>query len=209
MDGKCGICGSVMWPTASARFLKPQDFQKRLAERFGDYSRYFDREFDLNRVLSIPDFDDMLQTLSDFLRGRDMGKVVFMPRGWWIRCEHFFELGEEELAQFEKETSPVKFGSAEDAIKFLRANMLYGTAYEYYVMDEGLGWALTICRDMEVHMAGSKEFFDGITDYGDATIPEDPPVAEPQPRPEAANSPKPQVKPEERKAVRPQAKPKK
>lgn len=196
MDGKCGICGNMMWTVSSATYLKAQEFRKKLAERFGDYDRYFDREFDQTRVVSIPDFDEMLQTLSDFLRGRDLGKIVFMPRGWWIRCEHFFELGEEDLAQYAKETGPVKFGSAEDALKFLRANMLYGTAYDYYVIDEELGWAVTICNDMEMHFAGPKQFFDSFTDYGDASIPEDPPVAEPQPKPEGADGPIPKAKPE-------------
>ena len=182
MDGKCPRCGSMMWTTASAKYPSASDLQKRLAERFGDHDRYFSREFDLTRVVGIPDFDEMLQALSDFLQGRDMKKVVFLPRGWWIRCEHCFELGEEELAQFAKETGPVKFATAEDALKFLRANMVYGTLYDYYVIDEGLAWAVTVCNDMELHIAGSKELFDSITDYGDAAIPEDQPVSEAEPK---------------------------
>ncbi|MFN7991557.1 MAG: hypothetical protein U0R44_05350 [Candidatus Micrarchaeia archaeon] len=168
MAVNCGICGCRMLSVPSARFTQRKEIEEKITSALGELDGSVDREFEATSSLRVPDFEVMLTLLAGFLAGREIRKVLFFPKAWWIRCGHFYEMGAEDLAVYQEETGAVRFGSSEDAIRFLRANMLYGTSYEYFIMDEGFAWLLTISKEMELRFSGSREFLDEVGDRGAA-----------------------------------------
>ena len=63
------------------------------------------------------------------------------------------------IQELKNQTTPLTFKTAEEAIKFLGDQIMYG-ADNYYVTNKNIDWILTICHEEDFHISGNKKFVD-------------------------------------------------
>jgi hypothetical protein len=110
-----------------------------LSNRFGDafQSEHVSEKLDLGDVFSI---------LEKFLLDHEVRDMIILPDSVGWTKEHWGN-----------RLAPIVFMNAEEALVFLRENILNG-ADNYYLMDKDISWILTVCHEEDMHISGPQQF---------------------------------------------------